>query len=143
MSGNGQNGTLEGGVVFSPGKVGEAFEFDGIDDRVRIPDSPALRFGASDLTLEAWIKAPAGTNERVIINKDEQSAPFYPAMGFFLDSQGKLWFYVTDCGTGSCGWGSSRQPIISPQRVDDDAFHHVAGVRRSTGYELYILKSDG
>src|SRR4051812_262251 len=38
----GNNGLLEGGTGFAPGKVGQAFSLDGIDDRVRVPNSAAL-----------------------------------------------------------------------------------------------------
>ena len=33
------DGTLQGGATFAPGKVGQAFNLDGVDDYVSIPDS--------------------------------------------------------------------------------------------------------
>ncbi len=143
ISGGGQNGTIKDGVIFSPGKVNLGFDLNGIDGRVEITDSPAFHFGTGDLTIEAWIKTPAGaTNYQSIIGKEQQSFP-YPSIVFRLTDGGLLQFAVTDCGTGACGFsepgeGGSRQPVQSPFRVDDDVFHHVAGVRHSSGYELYV-----
>ncbi len=137
-----ENGVLLNGATFAPGLVGQAFVFDGVDDQVSVADAPALRFGTNDVTVEAWFKAPPGSTFRAIVGKESQDFP-HQAMLLRLDNQGKMQFVVTDCGTGACGYsepgaGGSRQPVVSPQRVDDNTFHHVAGVRRSTGYELYI-----
>lgn len=137
ISGNEQNGTPSGGVSFAQGKVGQGFLFDGIDGRIEIPDSSVLRFGTGDLTVDAWIKAAPGTDFRGIIGKELQAFPF-PSIVFRLSDQGLLQFAVTDCGTGECGFGVTRQPVQSPFRVDDDVFHHLAGVRHSSGYELYV-----
>lgn len=59
-SGNGNDGSLinfdnEG----SGGWTGEGLQFDGVDDRVLVPDSPSLRFDTGDFTLEAWFSIPA------------------------------------------------------------------------------------
>jgi hypothetical protein len=35
------HGALQNGVTFAPGKVGQAFSFDGIDDFVSVPDAPS------------------------------------------------------------------------------------------------------
>src|SRR5262245_43832871 len=42
-------GSLQGGAAFATGKVGQAFDLDGVDDYVSIPDSPSLTL--SSLTL--------------------------------------------------------------------------------------------
>src|SRR5207253_739186 len=38
----GNNGTLTNGVTFAPGKVGQAFNFDGISGAITVPASPSL-----------------------------------------------------------------------------------------------------
>jgi hypothetical protein len=48
-------GTLQNGAGFAPGKVGQAFSFDGVDDYVNIPDSPPLDSIASTITVDLWI----------------------------------------------------------------------------------------
>ena len=54
------DGTLQGGVSFGGGEVGQAFNFDGVSGTVVVPDAPSLRL-TSQLTIEAWIK-PVSTN---------------------------------------------------------------------------------
>src|SRR6185369_14512070 len=49
----GNNGTLSGGIAFVPGKVNQAFSFDGIDDLVTVPDSPSLQM-ASAVSIDFW-----------------------------------------------------------------------------------------
>jgi tetratricopeptide (TPR) repeat protein len=51
------NGVLEGGVTFVPGKVGQAFSFDGSTADVRVPASPSLDVGVGPgMTIAAWIR---------------------------------------------------------------------------------------
>ena len=47
------NGTLQNGATFAPGKIGSAFSFDGRDDVVLIPHSSSLNL-ASSHTIAAW-----------------------------------------------------------------------------------------
>lgn len=45
----GYNGVLNNGVSFDTGKVGQAFDFDGIDDFVEIANAAALNLGPVSL----------------------------------------------------------------------------------------------
>ncbi len=47
------NGTLMNGAGFAPGKVGQAFSFNGVNQYVSVPDSPSLR--PTNLTVEGWV----------------------------------------------------------------------------------------
>lgn len=49
------NGELINGLSFAPGMVGEAFQFDGIDDFVRVANHPSLNFTRA-MTVECWAK---------------------------------------------------------------------------------------
>ncbi len=46
----------EGGYAIVSGRE-RSFRFDGIGDRVFVPDAPAFHFGTNDFSVEAWIKA--------------------------------------------------------------------------------------
>ena len=53
---SGNDGTLLGSPTFIVGQVGPGMQFDGVNDRVRVPSSPSINVGAGvGFTLEAWI----------------------------------------------------------------------------------------
>lgn len=49
-------GTLEGGVNFSLGKVGQAFYLDGSTGYVNVPDSSSLQAISTTVTVEMWVQ---------------------------------------------------------------------------------------
>src|SRR5262249_17996491 len=56
------NATLYQGTTYATGEVGQAFSFDGVNDRAQVADSASLKL-TSSLTIEGWIKVngyPAG-----------------------------------------------------------------------------------
>src|SRR5262245_60540798 len=54
-SGSGLHGSLVGGPTWTPGRIGQALQFDGVTDSVSVPDSPALRL-TGDLTIAFWMR---------------------------------------------------------------------------------------
>lgn len=76
----GNNGVLENGVTFAPGEVGQAFDFNGANQYVQIPDSPSLR--PTSLTLECWFNASNNANGNLISK---------PAGSGYYDSY-EIWF---------------------------------------------------
>ena len=55
------NGTLISGTTYSAGQVGQAFSFDGVNDRIGIADSESLKLSGS-MSIEGWIKINAFPN---------------------------------------------------------------------------------
>src|SRR5450432_209216 len=49
------SGTTVNDVAFVVGKVGQAFDFNGVDQYVSVPDSTSLAI-TGDLTIDAWIR---------------------------------------------------------------------------------------
>ncbi|MBI1918641.1 MAG: hypothetical protein HYS12_28440, partial [Planctomycetes bacterium] len=64
----GHDGILMNGVTFAPGRVGQAFQFDGVEDYIRIPNDPALN-PRDGLTIEAWINTTSTEGPHVIASK--------------------------------------------------------------------------
>ena len=56
---NQNNGTLGWYVPYVSGEVGQAFNFDGQDGFISIPDSPSLR--PTNLTVEGWFNFTASS----------------------------------------------------------------------------------
>ena len=53
----GNHGTLENGATFAPGKIGQAFIFDGINDQLTAPTA-GLPTGSAARTLMFWTRSP-------------------------------------------------------------------------------------
>ncbi|MBI4661362.1 MAG: carbohydrate-binding protein, partial [Verrucomicrobia bacterium] len=67
-------GVLSGNLAFKSGQVAQAFEFDGVDDEVKVAASADLNVGSGDgLTIEAWIN-PADANQKPIVEWNSGSA---------------------------------------------------------------------
>jgi hypothetical protein len=75
------NGTLEGGVTFVSGEVGQAFSFNGVDADVKVPASASLNVGTGNgLTLDAWINPSDIFTEQPLLewnNNTIQGAHFW------------------------------------------------------------------
>jgi hypothetical protein len=51
----GGHGSLQEGVLFAPGKVGQAFSFDGVNSYVYVPAGANLPHGSSPRTFAMWV----------------------------------------------------------------------------------------
>jgi hypothetical protein len=58
------NGTLQNGATFAPGKVGTAFSLDGVDDIIEVPDRDSLDL--NQLTIDAWINRTSTADARIV-----------------------------------------------------------------------------
>ncbi len=95
---NANDGSVLNGVSFIGGRVGNSFSFDGINDRVQLPDVEALKLNSS-LTIECWLfvpSFPSPTNNfglsLVAFRGDDRDSldPYYLA----IESQGRAWFHL-------------------------------------------------
>ena len=68
----GNHGTLQNGVTFATGKVGQAFSFDGVDDQVVVPHNPNQNLG-SHITIDSWVYPSSLGHGRTIFQKRSSS----------------------------------------------------------------------
>jgi Concanavalin A-like lectin/glucanases superfamily/Pro-kumamolisin, activation domain/Reelin subrepeat B/Immunoglobulin domain/HYR domain/Viral BACON domain len=68
------NGTMQGGVTFAPGRVGQAFGFNGTNSYIEVPSSPALK-PTGPFTVEGWVNYDGftGPNGGGIITKGQDA----------------------------------------------------------------------
>lgn len=125
-------------AIFAPGKYNNGLQFNGASSYIKITNDPRLMFGTADVTISAWFKTSTTGVYQFILSKGGFSGPNYPFYGVYIIPGNKVQFLISDCGTRSCNQDVSRQPVISSSVVTDNQWHHVAGVRKSTGYELYL-----
>lgn len=136
---SGNNGRLLYGVTIVPGKVGNAFSFDGIDGGgIRVDSNTGgLLFGSGPFTIDAWIKDTSAVKNRMIIGRSGPTFPF-PAWGLRIVADDRLSFFASDCSTGRCGF-KPGEIVNSVTPVADGKYHHVAGTRKPNGtLEVYV-----
>jgi hypothetical protein len=133
------NGILQGGAIATaPGVVGTAFNMDGTNGFVQIPNAPELN--PTNLTVECWVKfhlmdTPGNSTtgaQYIVFKQNTRSSVFE---GFNLSKHR----YATDIIVWevSSAAGVPIQ-INSVSSVSQDIWYHCAGVRGSNYVQLYI-----
>ena len=116
---NGNHGTEVGGPTYNPGFYSQAIDLDGIDDYVDCGDDSSFDITGS-ITLSALIKGTFNSGWDPIITKGYD----------WMLSRG-----IGDEATFFCiGVGS----VIGSTNINDDQWHHVAGVYNGSSLYLYV-----
>ncbi|MBS1793241.1 MAG: carboxypeptidase regulatory-like domain-containing protein [Acidobacteria bacterium] len=93
------NGVLQNGVGFKPGKFGGHFDFDGVNDYVSVPDSPSVR-PASALTAAGWFKFDSiGSGVANHLISKPLGSTFGNSYVIWIQD-GRIWIKVGDSPTG-------------------------------------------
>lgn len=137
------NGILEGGSTFAPGLIGQAFSLDGIDDRIRVPNSSALN-PATGFTIEAWIRPdPNDWNEgyRVIVSKwndDKRDWSYILKQVNFRPFNSPAFEYRRLMAEISTGENSGSFQYYLSQSRYRDGWQHVAITFDTTTARFYL-----
>jgi hypothetical protein len=114
------HGTLMNGATFAPGKVGDAFSLDGVDDFIEVPDRASLDLNT--LTIDAWINRTSNADARIV---DKMTAG--GTDGYLLD--------VVDNRLRLIVGGNS---VTGATPLPTDAFVLVAGTFDGTNLRVYV-----
>ena len=119
------NGTLSGGPVFTAGKIGQAIQFDGLDDYVDCGTAPALDIRDA-ITISCWIKVAAFTkNWEAILAKGDNS--------YRMSRSATTGNSVHFGCNGPTGGNLDANAIVT-----DNNWHHVACVYDGVNKIVYI-----
>ena len=129
----GLNNGIGTSLAFAPGKVNQAFVFNGSSANVWVADSPSLHV-TDALTLEAWVN-PAATNAgQAILSKwDMWDGLYQKSYNFYLDNDGHV--CLTLSGTGD---GTDATIVQSAAPVTPGGWTHVAGTFGGYTMTVYI-----
>ncbi|MFH1290905.1 MAG: LamG domain-containing protein, partial [Nanoarchaeota archaeon] len=133
MSGNGYDGVVSGATLIDGGRFGQAYSFDGADDRITVAHDESLNFDG-DFTIAAWIKTGTaessyGHGQRIISKQETLEGDRYFIRVADSSSNvlaGRVEFETGDGDVG--GW----------KYVADNKWHHVAGVRDGNTLKVYV-----
>ncbi|MFA6432512.1 MAG: LamG domain-containing protein [Candidatus Paceibacterota bacterium] len=117
-SGQGNNGFLvnQTPTTTTPGKIGQALKFDGVNDFISIPSTGAFTF-SSGITVSAWIYPTKQID--------------FTRQGIFENGDGSLLLDVVS-NTGQIHWGSTASSYVM------NKWYHVVGVADTNGEKLYM-----
>ncbi|HTL56951.1 MAG TPA: LamG-like jellyroll fold domain-containing protein [Candidatus Limnocylindrales bacterium] len=128
----GNTGSIVNGTGFSQGEVGGAFDFDGIDQLIRIPDAPALNPPAA-LTLEAWVFIRVFSHESVaIIGKDD---PYSPLRQYLIGMGNKTGHWAFRAHVGTPGNYSNFDGHTA---LTNYTWYHVAMTYDGSALKLFV-----
>jgi hypothetical protein len=137
----GNSGTLQGGVTFAAGKVGQAFSFDGSNGYVSIGNPANLRL-TSAITIEGWINPrsgpSSGNNLAAVVTKWGQKAdptPDSDSYGLWLRSNGSALTMFT-----AIHQSGTSEPNLQGGTIPLNTWTHVAMTfdSQSGQYALYV-----
>lgn len=129
---DGNSGTMMNGATFAPGKVGQAFSLDGVNDHVSIPYDPS--FNLSSFTLEAWVKFTQNDTLARIISRPSDGNP---TDGFSFFTLSNTWGKISG---GVQGEGQVYSVSVSTGAFTfaDDNWHMASFVRDVVANEIRI-----
>ena len=116
-SGNGNNGNPSGiatSTFYVSGKIGQAGNFDGVDDYVAVPSLPIM----ATMSISLWVQRTGGfgsiNQERLIMNNTLSSGGF----GLYIQDDNRVEF-------GQPGINGSR---ATGGEITDTKWHHIVAV---------------
>jgi len=130
LSGNGNNGILNGSPIWTTGISGGALEFGGGSDRVIITDSPSLDV-TDTITITAWIK-PERTGTQYVVKK----ARYDISDGYelSLSGGGKVFTRFNQASLGN----DYKLYSQSDYPTDANTWQHLAATYDGQEIKLYV-----
>jgi uncharacterized repeat protein (TIGR03803 family) len=129
----GNNGTLENGVTFAPGEVGQAFNFNSDSAMVLLGNPASLQL--QNFTIEAWVQRGsttiASSDESAVYGNALLFAYGHSGYGFGMAPNGNLIQTQIDVGQ-----------VVSTSGVTDTNWHHIA-VTTSSGTVVFYIDGVG
>lgn len=131
-------GIPENGTSFAAGFVGDAFDFDGIDDDIIVPNVPELNFGTRSFSIQVWVllRSAGPTGRASIISKRVESE--YETGWIFLRNPWSPW---TDRWRFFIGSGPGTIfNVVSDFRGSENTFVHLVVVvdRENALLKMYV-----
>lgn len=135
-SGNGNDGEVQGEVIWENGKYGNAMAFNGATNYLTAGDSGFTNMGEAgdSYTVEAWIKTSqtGGTTWGAPIIAEKRRQPeWHRAFSIYLNASNSLGVRF------ETGVANVSVDAAAPA-INDDDWHHIAFTRDGAEVRLYV-----
>jgi len=129
VTGNGNDGTLQGDPQWVAGMFGTALEFDG-DDYVDCGNQDILNFGTNDWTIAAWIKTTQADRGTIFANGGDDGGGVRFTLATHEANADRLTLTTDD--------DSTKAQALGGTVVIDGEWHHVAAMREGTAIKVFV-----
>lgn len=127
------------------GNINSAYEFDGMDDFIEIPDNPAINFGANeDFSISVWVNInpnqndKEGSNNEILGKWNTSTSIGYPYAIRYWNSNAsfsnKNRIFTLKYDSRECGHNPT---INSLCEITSDAWHHLVFIKRGNQIEFF------
>jgi len=123
----GKNGSLQAGATFAPGKVSQAFAFNG-GNYVRVPANSSFNIPGA-FTIDTWFRGTPTNNFHIALVDKSHG---------FVDNRGWVLQFFGGYLNFALGTGTNFLLVPTNSNVLDGKFHHVAGVFDGTSIRIYL-----
>jgi len=131
LSGNGYDGTVEGGAIAKAAPIGMAMQSDGVNDYVNCGVHNDFNNPGSAISIEALFKIPVYTFNPILISCREAGAW---ALQFASGTRIMQWI---------CYIGGAYQTALGPYTVEIDKWHHAIATYDNQNMILTVDGIDG
>jgi len=128
------------GATWSPGRLGRALRFDGVDDYVGLPDNNPVWLPVDDFTISFWVyferdKCVSVTQNEVLVdfNAGSSSDP-ENELGYIVFRHGENGTFAFQMATMT----NTDEDLESQVVPDKDRWYHVVAVRQGTLQMIYV-----
>jgi RHS repeat-associated protein len=126
-TGTNNTATANGAMAWNTtGKTNGSLTYDGVDDRVGVPDANSLDL-TNSLTVEAWVYPTAGTTQRTVIEKEAAGSLSY---GLIHDGNGRPVARVL--------LGTNTRSVTSSTALALNTWTHLVMTYDGTTLTLYV-----
>jgi hypothetical protein len=129
ITGDENEGTIEGATRTELGRYGGAIEFSGEESCVSVPNSESLQL-AEGFTLEAWVRPEGSLSAAPLLFKEASGAYSY-AMGIGLTSSSKAQGFIDPAGPG-------EEKEVTGSALEDDVWTHLAITYDGDHLRIYV-----
>ncbi len=137
FSGLGNNGVVTGTSSFVPGKVGQAFSFNGAS-YITTGNTPTSFTWNQPFSVSFWFKGSSPTSRQSIIDKSAPQTVGAPGWGIFLDVTNNIYFDIGQTASTNELW--CYAPGLA--QLFDGNWHHVVwttdGTGKFAGTKMYL-----
>lgn len=134
------HGTSQGGLTYSAGKFGNAFQFNGTNAFVKFPNN-SMNF-TGDFTISAWVYITSG-GPQTILSNEYYDGTNIKGWAIYIDNLGagqtarQLQFIIYRNNTSDYTGYNSTRSNATPTGISLNTWTHIAIVRKS-GLDTYI-----